>query len=273
MKIRLKAVAHTHPGRVRKINEDSVFTFVRPREKGKPLGLLVVADGIGGHKAGDIASKIAIDSIHEHLMWFLDRDQKDDTRPVANDLNDVIDNADGENFLETRMRVAIEAANQKIIKYARENPVKAGNMGSTITSLLLWRSHMILAHVGDSRAYLYRDSELTQLSEDHSFVGEMVRKGEYSSDALYDHPRRNVITRALGQFSDLQIDLWTGESKPGDRYLLCSDGLWEMVRDPVLKEQLSNKDDLDKIAENLIEAANNNGGSDNISVVLGEVTS
>ncbi len=271
MTIRLTAVAQTHPGRVRKINEDSVFSFVRPSEKGGALGLLIVADGIGGHKAGDIASKIAIDSIHEQLKWFLDQDQSEDTRPVGFDIGELLDSADGENFLETRMRVAIEAANQKIMEYARNNPARAGNMGTTITGLLVWRKHMILAHVGDSRAYLFRDNKLSQLSEDHSWVGEMVRKGEYSADALYDHPRRNVITRALGQLDELKIDLWTGEIRPGDRFLLCSDGLWEMVRDPFMQEQLASPADLNQIAETLIDAANENGGPDNISVVLGEV--
>jgi protein phosphatase len=274
MTLQLRAVSCSHPGKVRKVNEDSVFTFVRHPKKGEALGLLTVADGIGGHKAGDIASKIAVDTIYDHLQWFLDRDQSDDTKPLSLENTTAqlaSPNPNGENFLETRLRLAIESANAQILEYAYEHPKQAGNMGTTITSILVWGKYYVLAHVGDSRAYLMRDEKLTQISEDHSFVGQMIRDGQLPPEAYYVHPRRNVITRALGQFEEVQIDLTTRQFQTGDKLLLCSDGLWEMVRDEALEQTVREDGDLDRTAQTLIELANQNGGSDNISVVIGEV--
>ncbi len=272
MGYKLSAATCTHPGKVRKVNEDSVFTFVRPSEKGEALGLLIVADGIGGHKAGDIASKIAVDTVFNQLQWFLDRDSSDDTKPLNMDTSSKINSAIGENFLETRLRGAIEAANVNILEFAHQNPQQAGNMGTTMTCALVWGKHLVLAHIGDSRAYLFRKSELTQLSDDHSFVGQMVRDGQLPFEAYYVHPRRNVITRALGQFDDAQIDISTSTLENGDKLILCSDGLWEMVRNPDIENLLLKEENLDKLSESLIELANKNGGSDNISVVIGEVS-
>ncbi len=253
---------------MRQVNEDSVFSFVRPVKNGDALGLLLVADGIGGHKAGDIASKLAATTIFESLSWFLEKNQIDETRPI-----DASPELDPNNFIEKRLRRAVEAANTKIFEYAQNNPEKAGNMGTTITAALIWKHSLVIAHVGDSRGYLFRDGILHQLTEDHSFVGQLIRRGQLPYSAYYEHPRRNVITRALGQFPDVQIDLRTDVIQPGDRFLLCSDGLWEMIRDNRITEYLKKSDSLDIIANAMIEEAIKNGGPDNISIVLGEITS
>jgi protein phosphatase len=261
------AAAHTNPGKARQVNEDSVFTFVRPAKNGDALGLLLVADGIGGHKAGDIASKLAANTIFDSLAWFLEKDQTEDTRPL-----NASPELDPNNFIEKRLRRAVEAANFKIFEYAQLNPEKAGNMGTTITVALIWKHSMVMAHVGDSRGYLFRNGNLYQLTEDHSFVGQLIRRGQLPYDAYYEHPRRNVITRALGQFPEVQIDLRTDILQEGDKLLLCSDGLWEMLRDPRLTDYLNKSDDLNAIAHAMIQEAIANGGPDNISLVIGLVT-
>ena len=269
MELILKSAALTHQGRVRKHNEDSVFTFVRDPHKGGPLGILIVADGVGGQKAGDIASQIAVETVYEHIAWFLDRDPVEDTHQSA------VTNRkdDGEHPLETRLRIAIQAANKKILAYAHDNPIQAGNMGTTLTCALVHGDQLTIAHIGDSRGYRLRDGELEQLTEDHSFVGQMVRDGQLTDEAYYVHPRRNVITKALGQFDDAEVDLWTIPLEVDDEFLLCSDGMWEMIRDPEIKTHLLEEDDLEIAARTLVETANENGGSDNISVVLAKVTS
>lgn len=271
MPLKLISSSYTHQGRVRTHNEDSVFTFVREAHKGEPLGLLIVADGVGGQKAGEVASSIAVETVFEHLSWFIDRDPADDTRPVTMKSGSDDGAETDENPLETRLKIAIQAANRKILAYARENPIQAGNMGTTFTCALIEGLNLTMAHVGDSRAYRLRNGELEQLTEDHSFVGQMVRDGQLTDEAYYVHPRRNVITRALGQFDDAEVDIWTMPVEIGDQFLLCSDGLWEMVRNPQLKDKLLQQPDLRKAAEDLVDLANENGGSDNISVVLGKI--
>ncbi|HUF39490.1 MAG TPA: Stp1/IreP family PP2C-type Ser/Thr phosphatase [Anaerolineales bacterium] len=268
MEFILQSAAVTHQGRVRKHNEDSVFAFVRDPSKGEPLGILIVADGVGGQKAGDIASQIAVQTVFEHMSWFMDQDAEDDTRPNANPQTQT----DGESPIETRLRIAIQAANKKILAYAHDNPIQAGNMGTTLTCALIHGDNLTIAHIGDSRGYRLRDGELEQLTEDHSFVGQMVRDGQLTDEAYYVHPRRNVITRALGQFDDAEVDVWTIPIEPEDELLLCSDGMWEMVRNPEIRSRLSEQEDLETAAEELIQLANENGGSDNISVVLGKLT-
>jgi len=267
MALNLIAAAHTHPGKIRQVNEDSVFTFVRPAKNGDALGLLLVADGIGGHKAGDIASKLAATTIFDSLSWFLEKDQTDDTRPLHTSPE-----LDSNNFIEKRLRRAVEAANSKIFEYAQNNPEKAGNMGTTITVALIWKHSLIIAHVGDSRGYLFRNGILHQLTEDHSFVGQLIRRGQLPYDAYYEHPRRNVITRALGQFPEVQIDLRTDILQAGDQLLLCSDGLWEMIRDPKIVEFLRKSEDLEATAGEMVNEAIANGGPDNITIILGKLS-
>ena len=271
MDVILTSASSTHQGKVRKHNEDSVFTSVRDPGKGEPLGLLIVADGVGGQKAGDIASAIAVDTVYEHMSWFIDRDPADDTRPTG------IRNRDGEvvndvSLIETRLKIAIQAANRKILAYAQENPIEAGNMGTTLTCALIHGTQITMAHIGDSRCYRFRQGELEQITEDHSFVGQMVRDGQLTEDAYYIHPRRNVITRALGQFEEPEVDIWTMPVETDDEYLLCSDGMWEMVRNPAIKQALLDRGDLASTADSLVKLANENGGSDNISVVLGRIS-
>lgn len=269
IKPRLIGASYTHPGNVRTVNEDSVMVYVNPDTNQGYLGFMIVADGIGGHKAGDIASKITVDTVYNSLSWFLEGNINEETQPspsIAQDFKP-------ENQLERRLRRAIEVANRKILNYAQNNPEKAGNLGSTVTCALVQNNLMTVAHVGDSRAYILRNGSLTQITEDHSFVGQLVREGQLTEDAFYIHPRRNIITRALGQNPTIQIDMHTWELIPEDKLLFCTDGLWEMVRDNELKTIMEGQQPPEILVNLLIEAANKNGGIDNIGAVLGYIES
>lgn len=256
------------------MNEDTVFTYVRPTEMGDGLALLIVADGIGGQKAGDVASKIAIEAIFEGLTWFLERDQREETRPLnAGGPTSPLAPPRKDHHIEKRLQRAIQTANKIIYQYAQENPEAAGNLGTTVTCVLIWGDYAVVANVGDSRTYRLREGQLEQLTEDHSFVGQLVREGQLPPEAYYTHPRRNVITRALGQRPEVKIDIHTEWLLEGDKFLLCSDGLWEMVRDEDIKLYLESISDPQAASNKLVALANAHGGADNIGVVIGEILS
>ncbi len=250
----------THPGQVRLSNEDSVFVFVRPPDQGSPLGLLIVADGMGGHLAGEVASQLAIETIHKEMQPLL------------------MANGDGHTtksltILEDHVRTAIEKANTIIHQYSLQHPDDAGNLGSTVTCAIVRGETAIVANVGDSRVYHLHHKELIQVTEDHSYVARLIKEGQLEPEAIYTHPHRSVIIRALGHEPNVEVDLWTLDLAIGDRLLLCSDGLWEMVRDDIIKERLINSPQPQSAAQALINEANNAGGVDNVSVIVAELVS
>ena len=272
----LKAAAGTDPGRARQINQDNVLAYVRPQTMGKPLGLLIVADGMGGHQAGEIASQLAVQTIRDTLSWMLEQDDDETTTPMplpsiddeeAEEKNDAVYTA----HLEKRLELAIEEANKIIYKYAQENPVEAGNLGCTVTCAVIYGNAAIIANVGDSRTYLFREGKLHQITDDHSYVGQLVREGLLEPEEIFDHDQRNVITRALGNRPDVQADLTSWTLEVGDRLMLCSDGVWEMIRDPEEMAQMLQVEELETAVEKLIDSANAYGGADNIGVVVAEL--
>jgi PPM family protein phosphatase len=270
--LQLKAATGSHRGRVRELNEDAVLARVRPPESGIAFGLFAVADGMGGHQAGEVASRLALETIQENLLIFFDGTDAGATQSTApvDPAGDTLPNITS--FLEDRLRQAIVEANDAIYSYAQQHPDEAGNLGCTVTCALVQNDLAIIANVGDSRTYLLRDNELQQITEDHSYVGQLVRNGQMAPDEIYDHPQRNVVTRALGNQAEVEVDLWSYQLHAGDRLLLCSDGLWEMVRDPaVIARLLAENADLETVAHNLIAAANAEGGIDNIAVVAVEL--
>lgn len=273
----LKAVAGTDPGRARSINQDNVLAYVRPDDMGKPLGLLVVADGMGGHQAGEIASHLAVETIRHSLSWMLEQDDEDATKPmpIPNVDNDPEIREKNEAaytaHLEKRLELAIEEANKVIYNYAQENPVEAGNLGCTVTCAIIYGHVAIIANVGDSRTYLFRGGQLQQITDDHSYVGQLVREGLLQPEQIFDHDQRNVITRALGNRPAVTADLWSWNLEIGDRLLLCSDGVWEMIRDPEEMAAMLRAEELETAVEKLIESANAYGGADNIGVVVAEL--
>jgi len=267
--ILLKAAAGTDPGKLREVNQDTVFASIRPTEKGEAFGLFIVADGMGGHKAGEIASQLAVNIIYENLAFMIEQDDSSAT---------VLFNPGGEaeelpsqaNILARRLEMAVEEANKAIYDYALQNPSTAGNLGCTVTCAIISANTLVVANVGDSRTYRLRGDDLSQITNDHSYVWELVQEGHLLSEEIYDHPHRNVITRALGSQEDVPVDLLASEIEAGDRLLLCSDGVWEMIRDPDEIRDLLQLEELETAADKLIDKANFYGGTDNIGVVVVE---
>lgn len=224
-------VALTDVGRVRTHNEDAVLAS-------PPL--FVVADGLGGHEAGEVASSIAVETLRDHAP------RRADASALAR---------------------AVRAANQEVLRAAREGIGRTG-MGTTMTAAIIEETRVVLAQVGDSRAYLLRDSTLTRLTQDHSMVADMIRGGQLTEAEARVHPHRSVITRALGTDPDMTSDTFEVDGEPGDRLLLCSDGLTGMLTDDRIAQILGGYRDPSTAGHALIDAANESGGQDNISVVI-----
>ena len=232
-------VGETNPGRKRRRNEDA-YVCDPP--------LFAVADGMGGAQAGEVASSLAAAALKE-------RGEGDD---------------DGDG--EERVAELIQEANRRVHQRAVDDESASG-MGTTMTVALFHRDGMVsIGHVGDSRAYLHRDGRLEQLTEDHSLVAELVRRGELSPEEAEVHPQRSVITRALGTDPDVDVDTFTVQAQEGDVFLLCSDGLTTMVDVEGITTVVDrNRNDLHAAARALIREANERGGDDNITAVLFEV--
>jgi protein phosphatase len=218
-------------GRQRSANEDSYFAS-------PPL--FAVADGMGGAQAGEVASRIAAESF--------DPDARHDAAP------------------ERYLRAIAEEANARIHRLAQADATRSG-MGTTLTAALIEGEELSLAHVGDSRAYRFRDGELKLLTSDHSLVEELRRQGRLTDQQAEDHPQRSIITRALGPEPQVDVDTMTYRARPGDVYLLCSDGLTTMVREERIAEVLRTAPSLEVAVDELIAEANGAGGRDNITVV------
>jgi serine/threonine protein phosphatase PrpC len=257
MSISLTVSSGTHPGQVRQSNEDSIFTYVRPHTQGGPLALLIVADGMGGHMAGEVASKLAIETIQKELETHIYSQKDGSTKPLS--------------IVEEVMRTAIQKANAVIHQYSKDHPEDAGNLGSTVTCALIRGETVVIANVGDSRVYHLVSTEMFQVTEDHSYVARLIKDGQIEPEALYTHPHRSVIMRALGHEPTVEVDVWSRSFDVGDRLLLCSDGLWEMVRDDQIKHRLTARTQPETIVRALINDANDEGGVDNVSVIVAEL--
>jgi PPM family protein phosphatase len=249
MKITYKAVSDV--GRKRKGNEDSLF--VNPEQH-----LFVVADGMGGHAAGEVASKVAVESINEFVC--LTGGDEEITWPFGLDENISYDG--------NRLKTAIRYANRKVLEATKEKSEYEG-MATTVAAVLVDGDTANIGHVGDSRVYLLRGGEISQLTSDHSWVNEQIQSGVISADQARTHPLRNVVTRALGGKPDLQVDMQQHKGQAGDILLLCSDGLTTMIADDEIARLVREADgDVDKAAQSLVSSANAKGGEDNITVLL-----
>lgn len=238
-----QAAAITHVGRRRPANEDAFFNDVE-------RGLFVVADGMGGHAAGEVASEMAVERVAGR---FIDADIGD-ADSAARVLAD-----------------AVRAANLDILGRAEREPEKSG-MGTTLTALALVGNKAVVAHVGDSRAYRLREGVFAQITVDHTWVEEQVSSGLLARAQARIHPFANIITRALGTQPELQVDAAQMEARPGDLYLLCSDGLTGMLDDVQMLELIKDTRPLESRAKRLIQAANRAGGLDNITAILIQAT-
>jgi serine/threonine protein phosphatase PrpC len=251
--IRLEVGSRSDPGIRRKNdpNEDNILAIhgtCTDRSRSHPFGLFVVADGMGGHKNGQEASRQAVKAIGDTII------------PA------VLNNAEDEgSFAE----LLTEGAHHANLTLYRRNRRQKGLMGTTMTAALIVGSTAHIANVGDSRTYLYRHGELSQVTRDHSVVARLVEEKLITRDDIYTHPRRNEIYRCLGAHASEQVDSFTVSLQPGDSLLLCSDGLWEMVRDPQIRHILKYASHQPSLASTLlIQAALEAGGQDNVSVIL-----
>jgi protein phosphatase len=225
-------IAKTDTGRQRRENEDAAFARAP---------VFVVADGMGGAQAGEVASRIAVEAFAQGLP--------DGGTP------------------EERLKRRAEEANLRIFEVSRTERDTSG-MGTTLTAAYLDGSDLAIAHVGDSRAYLFRDGKLKRLTQDHSLVDELVRRGKLTEEQAAEHPQRSIITRALGPEPTVEVDTWTYPVREGDVLLLCSDGLTSMVSEERVQQVLAAVSPLDAAAQALIDEANAAGGRDNITVLL-----
>lgn len=236
----LKACAITDIGRRRKLNQDSVFAT--EEQLGSLPNVFLVADGMGGHNAGDYASKCTVEIIVRQIA-----DSKE---------QDIV----------TILTQAINAANRHIRQKSNEEADLSG-MGTTVVAATVQGTTLQVANVGDSRLYVIGE-QIRQITRDHSLVEEMVRMGELPREEARVHPDKNIITRAVGAQDTVEIDFFEVELQEGDMILLCSDGLTNMLEDEEIQSILEERRDITRTAERLVEAANENGGKDNITVIL-----
>ena len=236
----MKIYAMTDVGRRREVNQDYVYVTDRPI--GPFPNLLTVADGMGGHKAGDFASSYTVNVL------------KDELKKTPMDKPEEI------------LRSVVSIANHKLIEAASRD-IKLEGMGTTLVVATVVGNTLYFANVGDSRLYLIND-KIRQLSKDHSLVEEMVRLGGIKAEEARNHPDKNIITRAIGARDTIEIDFFHEELKSGDLILMCSDGLTNMLEDEEIGRILKTPGTIEERAERLIDAANQNGGRDNIAVIL-----
>ncbi len=242
--MRVLWAAATHPGRRRASNEDSYCA--RP-----DVGLFVVADGMGGHVAGEVASRLAVDAIEATIVSGECCDTG--TRQFSSS--------------EQRLQAAFRHASRSIVSETSQHPRLRG-MATTASALLVSEDGWAIGHVGDSRVYLWRDGVLQQLTRDHSWVAEQVQLGVLTEEDARQHPWRNVVTRALSAAEIPAVDIAPFSPRVGDRLLLSSDGLHGVVSDEVLGHVLGSDQPLDTLCQRLIEAANAAGGPDNITTLI-----
>jgi PPM family protein phosphatase len=238
----------TDVGRARDHNEDAISWD-------ESSGLSLLADGMGGHNAGDVASRICIEQLREHLLDALHKP----LRLTANK---------NMSKYATLMRRAVSKANEAIFNEAAANPERKG-MGTTLVAVLFYKDKVVITHVGDSRVYRLRGAMLMQMTEDHSLVHDLLEKGVISADEVANNPYSHVITKAVGIREKVVAEVQEVDAHPGDVFLLCSDGLSDLVDDKMIEQTLvAAAGNWSAAAQRLIDLANQQGGRDNISVVL-----
>jgi protein phosphatase len=248
--MRIEVAGLTHVGMKRNHNEDNFLLL--PEEN-----LCVVADGMGGHSSGEIASKIAVEELGEFFKM-TSRDA-DATWPFKMDKT--------RNYDENRLATAIKLANVRIFERASSEQKYKG-MGTTIVSIHFASNVAYVAHVGDSRVYFYRGGQLRQLTEDHSLLNDYLKAKKLTPEEIEAFPHKNVIVRALGMKDTVQVDVSRVEPQENDVFLLCSDGLSGMVPDGQMQEVLQSQPDLDRACSQMIDLANAAGGNDNVTCIL-----
>jgi serine/threonine protein phosphatase PrpC len=250
MALRIEVAGETNVGMKRTHNEDN-FSIL------EDAGLYIVADGMGGHASGEVASKMAVDALKEFFAATAQDPER--TWPYKMDRS--------KGYEENRLITGIKLANLRIYESAQRDPRQRG-MGTTIVTMFAVEDGVYVAHVGDSRGYRIRDGKIEQLTEDHSLLNDYIKMKRLTPEEIANFPHKNVIVRALGMKDTVKVDTRYEQPRAGDTYLLCSDGLSGPVTDPDMLDIVQNATDLKGAASRLIQRANEHGGPDNISVVL-----
>jgi serine/threonine protein phosphatase PrpC len=256
--LRQNAGVTTHPGRHRDLNEDFAAALnLSLNQVGTeiPTGLYIVADGMGGHAAGEKASA---DSVRQAFSHFINQSLLPQLQGATRRLDIPL-------TPDHTLRALVQQANQIVVQHRQKT---GEDRGSTITAVLILGNQATIANVGDSRTYLWRRGQLTQITHDHSLVYRLMQTNQITRDEIYTHPQRNQVYRSLGDKAQLEVDIFSETLQPGDRLLLCSDGLWEMLRDPDIQAILNQAPSLQAACDKLIDRANANGGEDNISAIV-----
>ncbi len=248
--LRIEVAGQTDVGRKRNHNEDN-FSIL------PDFGLYIVADGMGGHASGEVASKMAIDTLQEFFAATADDPER--TWPYKMDRS--------RGYEENRLITGIKLCNLRIFEQAQRNTRQRG-MGTTVASMFAVQDGYYVAHVGDSRCYRIRDHRIEQLTEDHSLLNDYKKMKRLTEEEIANFPHKNVIVRALGMKDTVKVDTRFEQPQPGDIILLCSDGLSGPLSDEQICEIAAGQDNLAQIAERLIGSANDNGGPDNITCVV-----
>lgn len=234
---------NTDVGKSRDNNQDSYYISTSLDHP-----LFIIADGMGGHKAGEVASKMAIERVSSSL---------------EKDLADVELN---DETIKDKIKKSIHQANEQIFKKSQESEKYSG-MGTTVTLAFIKNRKIFIGHAGDSRAYIYRDEELSQVTEDHTLVAELVKNGSINKKEAETHPQRNFITRAVGTSEEILVDLLVEDRNKEDILLLCTDGLTNMLSDDEIKKHLHENDEIQIACDKLVKHANSRGGFDNITTL------
>jgi serine/threonine protein phosphatase PrpC len=301
MPLKLTAAAKTDVGKQREQNEDTVYKRIESTSEGDgDCGLFVVADGMGGYQAGEVASHIAVETISKALSDFFEplseqvtvklsvptsMSEDPDATMVIEPLGLPSKEKNGARVqktrklpeaaigrsVEERFAAAIQQANDAIIRYG-EQKTSARGLGCTVTAALILHDKAYIANIGDSRTYLLRDGQLKPVTRDHSLVAKLVETKQIEPEDVYTHPQRNLIYRSLGGgHKKVDVDVFQETLRPHDTLLLCSDGLWEMIRSEDLQRELNEQQNPEQVCDTLIDMANQNGGEDNISAIVVQV--
>ncbi len=272
----LEAAVLTDTGLIRSANEDQAWAQTSVLPDQSVVGLYIVCDGMGGHLGGEFASFWAVEAIKQHFADFFSL--SDPRATITLSREDVQAVRAGRYLppksasLEQRVNQAVQKANRVVHEYARHKPQTAGNAGTTLTMAAVQDNTLVVANVGDSRTYLLRDGRARQLTSDHSLVAKLVSNHHITREEMYTHPQRNVIYKFLGHKGIVEPDITRHVLRKGDSLLLCSDGLWEMVRsDEQILQIVTGAPNPETACRMLVDRANTAGGEDNISVVVVKV--
>jgi protein phosphatase len=271
----IELAAWSDVGLQREINEDRVVFQVQQSSEAEPIAVCIVADGVGGHLGGKVASHWAVETLrHDLADLFFPTDPRETVDLEGQEITLLFGEMEeakypSDTVLMRRLHRAIEQANQAVHEYALRRPQEAMGAGSTVTMVLVKGLRAYVVNVGDSRTYLLRQGRIQQLTRDHSVVADLVAAGQVAPEEAFDHPHASLITRCLGFLEQVEADIRPHTLQSGDCLLLCSDGLWAMVRDPErMLHIVETSESLESAAYRLVDAANNAGGRDNIAVGL-----